>query len=60
MPAAAASWGTRLVGVMPGRVLISRKYKVPSPVTIKSARAYTDRPRAWNTVTAAWPARSSH
>ena len=38
MPTAAASCGRRLVFVMPGSVLISRKYGVPSGVTMKSAR----------------------
>ena len=35
---AAASCGRRLVFVIPGSVLISRKYGVPSGVTMKSAR----------------------
>ena len=60
MPTAAASWGSRLVGVMPGRVLISKNQGVPSSVTIKSAREYTDSPRARNTVSAASPSRFSH
>ena len=34
MPTAAASWGMRLVGVMPGSVLISRKYTSPCSSTM--------------------------
>ena len=45
---------------MPGRVLISRNQGTPSPVTMKSARAYTDSPSARNTVSAASPSLCSH
>ena len=57
MPAAAASWGTRLVGVMPGRVFTSRHQARPSASRIKSVREYTERPRALCSFKAAWPTR---
>ena len=39
IPAAAASWGSRLVGVMTGRVLTYRQQRLPSDAKMKSARA---------------------
>ena len=39
IPMAAAAWGRRLVGVMPGRVLASRHQGVPLSSRMKSKRA---------------------
>src|ERR1051325_4086050 len=47
-PAAAAAWGTRLVCVIPGRVLASRQKRLPSSVMRKSMRAQPRNLRLWN------------
>ena len=59
MPTTAASCGTKLVGVMPGSVLISRNQSFPSASRMKSARDYAFKPSVRNTVSAASASRCS-
>ena len=51
MPAAFASWGKRLVAVIPGSVFISRQKISPFSSSKKSAREYTSNFKALNAPT---------